>query len=294
LENGNLHQDSDIALKVLNLIAKKKEQPDFSLDKSICIKPQVRADGEQPDITISSNLPDGTTRMVYIEVKDRDEVRKGQLVGYKISLDSAPANFKCLTLLCRPTTQIKPEDEEALDNQKVYWSEIYDIIKSKMSEKRTEVGKYLLDSFIEFLEEKNMKLKKVTGKCASIKYESLDDLISLVNMLPLAMKVAGFEKISGIKLESSPETEHDEDMWTFVGFYGNYDSRQFSAGIHVYAKNIPELKIELEKEPDFPPKILEWSELRSLQPARQLKRLETFLHEGAGNLLRDNVRQSRG
>jgi hypothetical protein len=294
LKNGNLHQDKDIALEVLNLIAKKKEQPDFSLDKSICIKAQVRADGEQPDITIPSNLPDGTTRMVYIEVKDRDDVRKRQLVDYKKQLDYSDAEIRCLTLLCRPITQIEPEDEEALDNQKVYWSEIYDIIKSKMSEKRTEVGKYLLDSFIQFLEEKNMQLKKVTGKCASVKYESLDDLISLVNMLPLAMKAAGFKRISGVKLESSPETEPDEEMWTFVGFYGNYDSHQFSAGIHVYANNITELKIELEKEPDFSSKILEWSELRSLQPARQLKRLETFLQEGAGNLLRDNVRQPRG
>jgi hypothetical protein len=52
LENGNLHRDEDLALEVLNLIAKRKEQPDFVLDKSICIKGQVRADREQPDITV--------------------------------------------------------------------------------------------------------------------------------------------------------------------------------------------------------------------------------------------------
>lgn len=285
LKNGDLHQDKDLALEVLNLIAKKKEQPDFSLDESICIKAQARADGEQPDITISSNLPDGTQRMVYIEVKDRDDVRKGQLVGYKEQLDCSGAEIRCLTLLCRPTTQIEPEDEEALENQRAYWSEIYDTIKKSKTKKRAQVSKYLLDSFIQFLEEKNMQLKKITGKCASIKRESLDDLISLVNMLPPAMKAAGFKRISGIKLQSSPETEPDEEMWTFVGFYGDYNSHQFSAGIHVYPNTPTELKIELQKEPDYPPKELKWTELQSLSSADQLRWLQTSLQENAIQLL---------
>lgn len=291
LKNGDLRQDKDVALEVLNLIAKKKEQPDFSLDETICIKAQERADGQQPDITISSNLPGGTSRTVYIEVKDRDDVGEGQLVRYKRLLDKSHAEIRCLTLLCRPTTPIKPEDAKALKNQRVYWSEVYDTIKK--SENRAQVSKYLLDSFIQFLEEKNMQLKKITGECASIKRESLDDLISLVDMLPRAMKEAGFERISGIELQSSPETEPDEEIWTFVGFYGDYNSHQFSAGIHVYPNSPTELKLELQKEPDYPPNELKWTELQSLSSADQLRRLQTFLKENAKQLLRDNVKHPR-
>jgi len=283
LENGNLQQDKDLALEVLNLIAKKKEQPDFSLDESICIQAQERADGKQPDITISSNLPDGTQRMVYIEVKDRDDVRKDQLLRYKGQLDNSDAEIRCLTLLCRPTTQIEPEDEEALKNQKVYWSEIYDTIKK--SKKRAQVSKYLLDSFIQFLEEKNMQLKKITGKCASIKHESLDDLISLVNMLSLAMQRAGFERVSPIKMESGRETEPEEELWTWVGLYGFYKGHQFSAGMHVYPNTATELKLELQKEPDYPYKELKWTELQGLSSANQLRWLQTSLEGGAKQLL---------
>ena len=286
LEDGNAHADENVALEVLNLIAKEKEQPGFALDRSICIKAQVRANGEHldiPDITISSNLPDGTSRMVYIEVKDRDNVRKGQLVKYKGKLDCSHAEIRCLTLLCRPTTQIEPEDEEVLKSQRVYWSEVYYIIRR--SKERTQVGKYLLDSFMSFLEEKNMQLKEVTGDCASIKRESLDDLVSLVNLLSLAMRQAGFERVSSIKMESGCETGPEEEPWTWVGLYGSYNSQQFSFGIHVYSSSPTELKLELQKEPDYPYKELEWVELQSLSSTDQLRQLQTFLEESAKRLL---------
>jgi len=283
LENENLQKDKDVALKVLNLIAKEKEQPDFVHDRGICIKAQVRADGEQPDVTVSSNLPDGTRRMVYVEVKDRDDVRKEQLVRYRRQLDHSDAETRCLTLLCRPTTQVEPEDEEALRNQRAYWSEVYDTIRE--SKGRAQVGKYLLASFMQFLEEKNMQLKEVTGDCASIKRESLDDLVSLVNLLSLAMRRAGFERVSSIKMESGRETEPEEEVWTWVGLYGSYKSQQLSAGMHVYPSNPTELKLELQKEPDYPYRELKWVELQGLSSADQLRRLQTFLEENARQLL---------
>lgn len=283
LENQCLQQDKDVALEVLNLIAKENEQPDFVRDKSICIRAQVRADGEQPDVTISSDLGDGTQRMVYIEVKDRDDVRKGQLVDYRMQLDCSNARIQCLTLLCRPTTEIEPEDEEALKNHRAYWSEVYDIIRR--SKGRTHVGRYLLDSFGQFMEEKNMHLKKVTGDCASIKRESLDDLVSLVNLLSSAMRQAGFQSVSSIKMESGCETQPEEELWSWVGFYGSYDRQRFSAGIYAYPSSPTELKLELQREPDYPYAELEWNELQGLSSADQLRRLQTFLEEHARRLL---------
>ena len=285
LENRNLHEDENVALEVLNLIAREKEQPDFAFDRSICIKAQVRANGEHldiPDIAISSNLSDGTSRMVYIEVKDGDDVRKGQLVNYKRKLDCSHAGVRCLTLLCRPTTQIEPEDEAVLKSQRAYWSEVYDTIRR--SKKTTQIGKYLLGSFMNLLEEKNMQLKNVTGDCASINRESLDDLVSLVDLLSLATRQAGFERVSSVKMESGHETGSEEEPWTWVGLYGSYNSQQFSVGIHVYHSSPTELKLELQREPDYPGRELKWVELQGLSSTDQLRRLQTFLEENTRRL----------
>ncbi len=239
--------DRKIAYEILNLIATKTGDPSWTAKETPVFDCQLQTgDHKRPDITIKSQSSDGFSREVKIEVKDTAPVRPGQLADYKKSLiKDSNASYKGLVLISRPLVKIEDKDVTALDSH-IYWHQIYKLIS--VIDKSNETTKYLLDSFMYFLEEKEMPLEEVKGTYANQKV--MEDLVRLIAILKLALEGVKVKKPS-IKLKRSDNIYTGPESW--YGFYFTYKNQTFSLGVCTDEPSILELTLENEQiNPSYP------------------------------------------
>lgn len=278
LNTHTLSSDREIAFDILDLIARKEGDPCWDRSEIPDIECQVM-DGkhDKPDITITLRGPSGLLRKVFVEVKDQAGVDPGQLVDYRKRLAKyGQARYRCLTLLSRPLVDIEERDEKAMDVHS-YWYQIYQMISE--CAKKGEATKYLLGSFLSFLEGKGMNLEKTDGSYADTK--RLKDLARFTMLLRTALEQVR-RKLDGVRL-GDLDAISGKEPW--FGYWFTYRGDKFSLGVSINEPQI--IKLILETPPDYPKKGLNLQKKGVFQKPveRQLALLGEFLAKSLPQLL---------
>ncbi len=280
MSSGQSESDRHVGLAILNLIARKNEDPDFTHDTEIVVEPQQSADEGTPDITVSSKLPDGSRRLTLIEVKDRAPVSPGQLVKYRRSLAKNAARYRRVILLSRPGIDIGQADRRAMDHQ-VDWQEVAERIRESMSDDQSVIGQYLVGSVLQFVEDdKKMVLPRINSDLP--KERQFNNLMNMLEMLRASMSDAGFTNpfLSAEQSEDGP----------CLGFYGTYDERRFWAGVYTEDPRIVELTLQV---PPYPTEALDLEDdgVFAVNAAQQRKKLSELLNDNAMKILSKEKRR---
>jgi hypothetical protein len=189
-------------IRILNHISAKLPYHLITNPQTIFINTQVSIDQGQGRIDLEIREADDT--LVYIEIKHDSPLSPGQLEFYLKNLQASKQTNNKLVLLTRSRSSQLETTLKASDYHQVCWYEIY----NWLTRIRTTdgVSKYLIDNFLEFLEYKNMNLKKVTWE-----YEQgLQSMLNLSNMLEAAAKEVS--PLSTIKRTAG---------WSWRGIYFN-------------------------------------------------------------------------
>ncbi len=208
LVNSLLAKERAIGLEILTqLCLKKDNECSFDVDEDVSISTQETTGQGTLDIKVSS-----PNKLIYIEVKDYSPVDPGQLKRYKKDLESSDIAIKRLILLTRFPLDLS--EHQGIPDNHVRWFEVYNWLASAKDKTQNPVSGYLIESFMSFLEVKQMSIQKVGWEYIN----GVPALTNLINMIEVAIQGAPLP-IYG----KSPG-------WDFKGFY--VESKEFWCGIH--------------------------------------------------------------
>ncbi|MHA1401979.1 MAG: PD-(D/E)XK nuclease family protein [Candidatus Heimdallarchaeaceae archaeon] len=186
--------DRNIFFEIIERICVKGNEYNFLPDEKISITTQESTDLGRPDIKITT--PD---KLIYIEVKHDSLLGREQIERYLQILDNSSSPIKKLILLTR--FSIEFTEQEAKPYKNIRWFEIYNWLSNV---KPTNiVNKYLVLSFLKFLEEKQMSVKKVTWEYMN----GVPALKNLMNMIEVAIES------TSLKIASKSAG------WDWMGYY---------------------------------------------------------------------------
>lgn len=161
-----------------------------------------------PDFQIGS-----PKKLIWVEVKDKSDLRKGQLEEYRKKLDeiSEENGFKTRLVLLR---HLFVDAEEARNaHVRVHWFEVYEwlekILKSIQEDDSDSIGGYLLGQFLKFLEQKGVPImSRVEGADLDKDFVQLE---SLLNMTKQAVETQ-------LEYEATPYNEKTDESYS-IGFH---------------------------------------------------------------------------
>jgi hypothetical protein len=196
LLNSLLENDPSACLDILRRLCLNESDYDFRNDENIAISTQETTEHGRPDIKISS-----PNKLIYIEVKHDSGLGDKQIERYKKALNVSNVETKKVILLTKFGIDFA-EGQEKPDKY-VRWFEIYNWLSKLKVE--NEIDKYLIKSFSNFLEVKNMSLQKVTWEYIN----GVRAFKNLINMIEVAINA------SNIKIYQ----RHGRAAMTWMGFY---------------------------------------------------------------------------
>jgi len=170
-----LDRDRPVAIQLLTKLCVDNDEFVFDPSESISIATQVGTEQGRPDIELST--PD---KLLYIEVKHDSGLGYRQLERYKKALEESGADITKLILLTRFSIDLT--DDGAKLCKHVKWFEVYNWLSEAKPE--DPVSRYLVRSFLGFLEEKKMSMQKVGWEYI----KGVPALVNLMNMIEVAMR----------------------------------------------------------------------------------------------------------
>lgn len=153
--NYLLTNDRSTCLEILEFLCVNDHEYFFDLNEDLSITTQETTEFGRPDIKISS--PDN---WIYIEVKHDSGLGDRQLERYTQALQSEVSgkSIKRLIFLSRFPSDLTDSQEKP--SKHVHWYEIYNVFSK--CRKDDPVIRFLIQSFMEFLEVKKMSVQKIT------------------------------------------------------------------------------------------------------------------------------------
>lgn len=229
-----LERDRKSAIKILDQLCVKDEEFSFDPEQTIIIYTQKTTEEGRPDIEIlAPNI------RIYIEVKYDASLGYRQIERYRKALKACHEKNKLIVLLTRFAVEL---EGGAKPDKHVRWFEVYNWLAE--AEPEDPVSKYLVQSFIAFMEEKQMSIQKVSWEYI----EGVPALTNLMNMiqvaieglsLPIYQKTAGWDWKGFYILDS----EH---------FYGIYYERPLTVVLEIQHKGQYDLETLKETETRYP------------------------------------------
>ena len=209
LINELLLRDRTLGIGLLNNLCVSKNEFHFDHEEKISISTQITTEQGRPDIRISSS-----DKLIFVEVKHDSPLGHEQISRYKKALEVSSAPIKKVILLTRFNAELN-EKEKPYKHMK--WFEIYNYLSNSLKLVHDPVCSYLVDSFMSFLEAKQMTLQKIT-----IEYvNGIPALLNLINMIEVAVQAAGIDFY---------KTYPKSAGWDFKGF--NLHKHLYWCGIY--------------------------------------------------------------
>ncbi|MGC9349994.1 MAG: hypothetical protein ACP5JG_17780 [Anaerolineae bacterium] len=174
-----LERDPARGLEFANLLCCQDNEPWFTSAPSVQISTQVNTPVGTPDIELRNN-----DVLVYVEVKHDSPLGIDQLERYKEQLDQSGISRTRLVLLSRSRYSDVGTSLDPSAYQRLYWYNIYNWLSD--AETDDEVSRYFCDGLIDFLEEKNMSMKKVGWEYIN----GVPAMLDLTEMMEAAVIVA--------------------------------------------------------------------------------------------------------
>jgi hypothetical protein len=185
-------------LDTVNFLCGQSRGVCFGDPKSVAIATQVAVDLGRPDIEIR----DGTNTLVYIEVKHDSPLGVNQLERYKAQLQESGLSNTLLVLLTRSRSSLLETSLQPDEYHHICWYDIYNWLSNV--DTKDAICQYFIRSFMSFLEDKSMSLKKVT-------WEYIQGVPSLINLTTM-MEAAVQEVMPAVALRRTAG-------WSWRGFY---------------------------------------------------------------------------
>jgi hypothetical protein len=253
--NCLLETDRTALLEFLGKMCSDDSELEFKPDEDISIQTQEYLEGGTPDIRIAA--PD---KYIYIEVKRDSQLGQDQIGRYKRALEKRKESIKKLILLTRFSMSL--ENQESPDKQ-VRWYEIYNWLLELRPMIASQLGSFLVRSFLSYLEESKMTIQKVGWEYANgmVSFRNLIDMIK-VSLEAMPIKISRYSA-----------------AWEWMGFY--FDRNKYFCGIY-YDKP---LTIIIEKYPTPKTKVaigsynLESEHFFCADKDSQIKKIKSFVAE---------------
>jgi hypothetical protein len=252
-------EDNSIFLRILNFLCVNKEEFEFNENEAIEITTQISTEYGRPDIKILSH-----DKLIYIEVKHNSGLGYKQIKRYENALKKSNATYKKVILLTKFAIDIN-EQEESKPYKHVRWFEIANWFSSFEFDKHTNpVTKYLINSFLNFLEARNMTMQKISWEYVN----GFQAFKNLINMLITAAeeKYPKFKKSAG---------------WDFTGVYLDKDTRAFFGLYHTKSLKIVIEVLDKQKKKKIYSESLDLENIYffCLNKDQQIEKIRTFIKE---------------
>ncbi len=203
--NHLLDKERKVGIGILTHLCLNANEPSFDPNETIYVLTQKSTEIGRPDIEISSS-----NKLIYVEVKHDSGLGETQLERYTDLLKSSNATIKHVILLTRFAVDF--DEQQAKPHKHVRWYEIHNwLSKVKVED---PVSEYLINSFVNFLEVKQMSVQKVNWEYIN----GVPALTNLINMIEVAIKAVDLKDI-----KKSP-------AWGWRGFY--IQNMEFFCGIY--------------------------------------------------------------
>lgn len=218
LLNFLLENERYLCLKILSPLCVIDNEYSFSEDEAIVICTQASTEQGRPDIKISS--PD---KLIYIEVKHDSGLGHRQIERYRTALSLSKVPIQKVILLTKLPIDFEQSQEEPYKH--IRWFEVANWLSSLKC--KNPISGYLVESFLKFLEVKNMTVQKVSWEYI----KGFSAFKNLINMLTVATETVS------LKLRKS-------SGWDCTGYYiesdrifcGIYHDNPLSIVIEVYSE----------------------------------------------------------
>lgn len=208
--NALLKQEHSIGLEILTQLCMKDNEFLFDGDEDISIITQESTDEGIPDIKISSN-----DKLIYVEVKDSSPVSSRQLKNYRKDLESSRYAIRRLILLTRFPTELS--EHKGIPDKCIRWFEVYNWLVGAKAKVQDPVTGYLMESFMSFLEVKQMSIQKVGWEYI----EGVPAFFNLINMIEASIKNVGISFHRNLPRAAA---------WDWKGFW--LENKKYWCGIY--------------------------------------------------------------
>ncbi len=226
--NSLLESDRSACIEILRHLCVKENDFDFLNDESLVISTQETTELGRPDIKISS--PD---KLIYIEVKHDSGLGHRQIERYKTALSISNVPIKKVILLTRFPIDFDQEQEKPYKH--VRWFEVANwLLKLKC---KNPISTYFINSFLKFLEVKNMTVQKVSWEYI----DGFPAFKNLINMIGVAIEAMSLKLLksggwghSGFYIETSKVfcgIYHDNPLSIIIEAYGKKGKLIYSASL---------------------------------------------------------------
>lgn len=268
LFNYFLENEKPLGIDLLNFICFKNEEIAFSEEEAIVITTQKFTDVGTPDIELKSN-----DKSIYIEVKHDSGLGNQQIERYRKALDKEHASIKKIVLLTKFSIDLATKNQEGHPDKHIRWYQIHRYLEELKP--KSDICKFLIDQFTDFLEGKQMAIQRVGWEYTS----GIRAFFNLVDMIGVAIEELGIKIYSksagwdwrGYYLESKDEfcgIYHSEPDYVYLFIYAPNFKSQDKIFIYPFYEEDNGIYFELS---------LEDSHFFSLQQEEQLNVLKKFI-----------------
>ena len=178
--NSLLVSDRRIACDLINILCVQNGEFSFDPETDIVVTTQEVTELGRPDIKITA-----PGILIYIEVKHNSPLGYKQISRYKNALSLSEAQIKHVALLTRYDIEFKSDDEKPYKHTK--WVHVYAFLSDKLIVITEPLSKYLVQSFLNFLEVKQMSVERVGWEYI----KGVPEMLNLMNMIEFSIQNAG-------------------------------------------------------------------------------------------------------
>lgn len=268
LLNYFLENEKPLGTDLLNFICFKNEEIAFSEEEAIVITTQKFTDVGTPDIELKSN-----DKFIYIEVKHDSGLGNQQIERYRKALDKEHASLKKIVLLTKFSIDLATKNQEGHPDKHIRWYQIHRYLEGLKP--KTDICKFLIDQFTDFLEGKQMAIQRVRWEYTN----GIRAFFNLVDMIGVAIEELGIKIYSksagwdwrGYYLESKDEfcgIYHSEPDYVYLFIYAPNFKSQDKNFIYPFYEEDNGIYFELSLEDSY---------FFSLQKEDQLNVLKKFI-----------------
>lgn len=210
LINSLLTSERTVGLGIINKLCAENDDFSFDTEEDISITTQETTEEGIPDITVYS--PD---KLIYVEVKDYSSVVSNQLKHYRKQLESSNVTIQRLILLTR--FSIDYSEHKGIPDKYLCWFEVYNWLADIKQNAQDTVSIYLINSFMSFLEVKQLSIQKVGWEYIN----GVPAFNNLINMIEVAIQGA------------SLHVHQKSAAWDSKGFW--LENKKYYCGIYYNA-----------------------------------------------------------
>ncbi|MFC2017149.1 PD-(D/E)XK nuclease family protein [Chloroflexota bacterium] len=182
--NALLKRNSSVACRLLNKMCVNDSEFEFTVAENIDITTQEVTKLGRPDIKIST--PD---KLIYIEVKHESPLGENQILRYNNALSGSEAKNKHVVLLTRYDIDWAGKSSDEKPYKHIKWLYIHQLLSIELTSVTDPVNIYLVESFMKFLEVKQMSIQKVGWEYI----KGIPEMLNLIGMMEFCIENAGIK-----------------------------------------------------------------------------------------------------